>query len=89
MIKAATAKFKAKLSHYLRVVRTGQEVIITDRDHPVARVVPFEASVAPKEQLIVRPRNPNAPRFADIKIRKVSYRGPDPVEMLLEDRRRR
>jgi len=36
------AKFKARLSEYLRAVRRGQPVTLLDRDTPVARVVPFD-----------------------------------------------
>jgi prevent-host-death family protein len=32
---------KAKLSEILRLVKAGKEVIINERGHPVARVLPF------------------------------------------------
>jgi prevent-host-death family protein len=38
------AELKAKLSHYLRLVREGQEVIIKDRDTPIARLSPHGRS---------------------------------------------
>lgn len=37
------AEFKNRLSEYLRAVRRGQEIIIKDRDEPIARIVPFKA----------------------------------------------
>lgn len=40
------AELKGKLSEYLRVVRKGGEVVIKDRETPVARLVPFEKSRA-------------------------------------------
>lgn len=41
MIKiAAVSKLKAYLSEYLNQVRAGNEVLITDRGKPVARLVP-------------------------------------------------
>lgn len=52
MKRVKTAEFKSKLSEYLRTVRAGGEVIITDRDTPVARLIPF--GPAP-EQLTTRP----------------------------------
>ncbi len=36
------AEFRAKLSKYLRAVRKGQEIVIHDRETPIARVVPYE-----------------------------------------------
>ena len=38
------AELKAKLSEYLRAVRKGGEVVIKDRETPVARLVPCEKS---------------------------------------------
>jgi prevent-host-death family protein len=32
---------KAKLSHYLRLVRQGETVVVFDRDKPVAEIVPY------------------------------------------------
>ena len=42
MKSANIAKFKAELSKYLRFVRKGEEVIIMNRDTPLARVVPIK-----------------------------------------------
>ena len=39
--KIKIGEFKAKLSHYLRMVRKGRELIVTDRDQPVATVLPY------------------------------------------------
>jgi prevent-host-death family protein len=46
------AELKSKLSEYLRSVRRGNEIVIKDRDTPIARIVPYEDH--PK-RLIVRP----------------------------------
>jgi len=40
MTSVNIARFKAQISRYIRAVRRGQEVVITDRNLPVARVVP-------------------------------------------------
>ena len=37
------AQFKSHLSEYLRSVRRGNEIVIKDRDTPIARVIPFAA----------------------------------------------
>ncbi len=42
MKSANIAKFKAELSKYLRYVREGEEVIVYDRNQPLAKVIPFK-----------------------------------------------
>jgi prevent-host-death family protein len=44
MATASIAELKAKLSAYLDKVKAGEEVIVTERGHAVARVVPFTRS---------------------------------------------
>ena len=44
MATASIAELKAKLSAYLDVVKSGEEVIVTERGHAIARVVPFTRS---------------------------------------------
>jgi prevent-host-death family protein len=41
MKTAAVSELKASLSAYLAKVRAGEEVIITDRGKPVAKIVPI------------------------------------------------
>ena len=40
MKTTAVANLKAKLSRYLRLVKTGEEILITERNVPVAKIVP-------------------------------------------------
>ncbi len=35
-------ELKSRLSHFLRLARTGESVVITDRGVPVGRLVPIE-----------------------------------------------
>lgn len=37
------AELKGKLSEYLRSVREGNELIIKDRETPIARIVPYKS----------------------------------------------
>jgi prevent-host-death family protein len=47
--------FKSRLSHYLAKVRSGEEVIVTDRGVPVARVEPLSStSLPPAMQELIR-----------------------------------
>ncbi|MEW6752485.1 MAG: type II toxin-antitoxin system prevent-host-death family antitoxin [Candidatus Latescibacterota bacterium] len=41
MVRVGIAELKAQLSHYLGLTRAGEEVLITDRGIPVARLAPM------------------------------------------------
>jgi prevent-host-death family protein len=41
MRRVAISDLKARLSEYLKAVRAGEEVIVTDRGLPVARIAPI------------------------------------------------
>ena len=43
MESAGVADLKARLSEYLMRVKTGEEVLVTDRGRPVARLIPVGA----------------------------------------------
>ena len=48
------SELKAQLSAHLQFVRDGEEVLICDRNQPVARIVPYRASQRPgQEQRLV------------------------------------
>jgi prevent-host-death family protein len=49
---AAVSKLKAYLSEYLNQVKAGNEVLITDRGKPVARLVPISRTKAARESFI-------------------------------------
>jgi prevent-host-death family protein len=38
---ASIASLKARLSEYLKAVKAGEEIIVTDRGRPVARITPM------------------------------------------------
>lgn len=52
--KVKIAEFKSRLSEHLRSVRRGDEIVILDRDRPVAKVSSFEES-SEKTDFCVRP----------------------------------
>jgi len=43
--RASVASLKARLSEYLDAVKAGEEIIVTDRNTPVARIVPVSAAL--------------------------------------------
>ncbi|HZN39531.1 MAG TPA: type II toxin-antitoxin system prevent-host-death family antitoxin [Planctomycetota bacterium] len=51
MKTTAVANLKANLSRYLRLVKTGEEILITERNNPVAKIVPVAELGADLESL--------------------------------------
>jgi prevent-host-death family protein len=50
MQRAAVSARKASLSGYLKRVKVGEEVIVTERGRPIARLVPYtQASATPND----------------------------------------
>jgi len=41
---------KAKLSELLRVVKSGKEVVVSERGQPVAKIIPFKVEAGFKER---------------------------------------
>lgn len=54
MVRAGIAELKASLSEYLERVKRGEEVIVTDRGRPVARLAALRSSPGEVEHLIRR-----------------------------------
>ena len=43
MKRSSVSYLKAHLSAELKAVKAGETVVVVDRDHPVARLVPYDA----------------------------------------------
>jgi prevent-host-death family protein len=84
----ASSALKARLGHYLRLVRRGKAIVITDRDEPIARLSPLEAVDSDATFLPLRPRNPASLPLGKIAIRPIKARGLSTLELLAETRRR-
>jgi prevent-host-death family protein len=79
------AELKDRLSEHLRAVENGAEVVVMDRNRPIARIVPF-APLDRRVRLIQPSRD-----FPDIRDRRRTPAGwqiPS-TELLLEERRDR
>ena len=88
--RLSASRLKAKLGAYLRLVRGGREIVITDRGHPVARLVPFQPAPAPA-LVIAQPRDPAAPPLGKMRV-ECAVRLPPGVnstQLLREDRDKR
>jgi antitoxin (DNA-binding transcriptional repressor) of toxin-antitoxin stability system len=83
MLTVNVATLKEKLSHFLKLVEGGQEVVITAYRQKVARILPMTASTAEPDPA-VRP-------VADLlKVKGIRRRqNISGVEALMEDRRTR
>jgi prevent-host-death family protein len=83
MTKVGVAELKARLSEYLRAVQRGEEVVVLDRDRPIARLVPY----APSGGLTVREPARTYGTLGDIPMPPRAKLDIDAVALLLEDRR--
>ncbi len=52
MPTAAVSELKARLSEYLKKVKGGAQILITDRGKPVARLLPVSRSETARESLV-------------------------------------
>jgi prevent-host-death family protein len=84
MKRVRIAELKSQLSRHLRAVERGEEIEVTDRDRPIARIVPATARQAPEID------------EAEIPVERLRHRRARParwrvssVELLLQDRRSR
>ena len=82
MKKTGVADLKARLSEHLRAVRKGEEVVVMDRETPIARIVPYKTSGAfrVREPLRTYGRPFDVPMPPPLELTG------DPVDWLLEDR---
>jgi len=92
MTKVTASQFKAELGKYMRTVRAGGSVLVTDRGIPVARFEPVDsgkktASSHSESERFIMP-DPSAPAFGDVVLKGIKYRGPDSLKLLLTDRQR-
>jgi prevent-host-death family protein len=83
MTTVNVATLKGRLSHYLGLVKRGEEVVVTSHRHPVARILPPTTPAT----LISEPTRP----VADVlKLKGVKRRrSVSAVNVLLKDRRGR
>ncbi len=81
-------ELKSRLSHFLRLARTGESVVITDRGVPVGRLVPIEQGLDERIAALRAARQLQwsgrrlAPRKPAVRI----PRGRSVAELIVEDR---
>jgi prevent-host-death family protein len=86
------AELKNRLSKYLSFVKAGEEVVIRDRNVPVAKLVPFSAMEASDEELLLvaagKMRLPKSPVDIEklFKIPTGTLEAGEAIQALLQDR---
>lgn len=80
-------EFRNKLSRYLKKVREGREIVITDRETPIGRVIPYKKGKS-EEVLTIQEPPEGYEGLAKLSFPDLPVKV-DAVELLLEDRRRR
>ena len=59
------AELKNRLSVYLNDVKAGEEILVRDRNQPVARIVPLARSMDEDEELLALPRYRHSDLFTE------------------------
>lgn len=83
MKSVGIAELKARLSEYVRGVRSGASWTVMDRDTPVARLVPYSPSGEP---LQTRPRARRSRSLQEVPLPPPLKSSVDAVDILLEER---
>jgi prevent-host-death family protein len=89
MMRVSASHLKAKLGKYLRAVRGGKVVVVTDRDLPVARLIPFGEEPRTTALSAALPRDPTAPPLGSVAVHAIPHRRTDTTAVLREDRDQR
>jgi len=92
MHSVTVAELKKQFSKYLKFAKQGEEVIIRDRNLPVAKLVPFLAEDADDEELILVAAGKMRLAKARLDLRKLwkiptgSVRGNNAIQAVVDDR---
>ena len=91
ILRTSSTRLKAKLGQYMRAIRAGKEVVVTDRDQPVARLLPYRERPSEGTEVleVAQPRDPTAPPLGQVEVQPIRYRGRSTTTLLAADRGRR
>ena len=51
--KVGTRELKSKLSEYLRRVKRGETILVTERGKPIGQIIPVKSTIQEKLQIVV------------------------------------
>jgi prevent-host-death family protein len=88
MKKVKTSELKAKLSSYLRMVRRGVEIVVFDRNLPIAKITSIEEKLHSREGLIAREAVAD-PASIELEMPDLKPSKTNSVATLLDDRNSR
>lgn len=88
MNKVKVGELRNHLSKYLKKVQEGREIVITDRDRPIGRIVPYLGEFDKDEELKVIEPPGGYEGFSKLQFAPIDC-AVDPVEILIADRRKR
>jgi prevent-host-death family protein len=94
MVKVGSREFKNRMGRYLRAVRQGKTLIVTDRGKAVAKVSPPDAepeSAATLDEIFKKLEADGLIRLGKRPLKKfkaLPYSGKPASEMIIEDRQR-
>ena len=86
-MKVASSQFKAKMAHYLRLIKAGEEIEILERGIPVACIASIKAPES--EPLIIKAQEPIEKLQSMVFTTHLPKDTCDIVEFLLEEREKR
>lgn len=86
MISVKVGELRNQLSRYLKKVRHGAEITITDRETPIGKIIPYSKEDKEPFEIIDPPNGYGG--FARLNFPDLDIKI-DPVEILLQDRRKR
>jgi prevent-host-death family protein len=52
-MKVGTRELKSKLSEYLRRVKSGESIIVTDHGKPIGQIIPVQSTLAERVQVMI------------------------------------
>ena len=94
MKRAAVSQLKASLSKYLAGVKKGQEVVVTERGRPVAKLIPISAPEDDEQRRLQEMERQGLIRLGTRKLPKDFWQRPRPadpegsvLQALIEERR--
>jgi prevent-host-death family protein len=85
MKRVKIAELKSQLSRHLRSVERGVEIEVTDRERPIARIVPIRRE---RQEVVITPRELDPATLRTKRIKPAKW-PKSSLSILLEDRRKR
>jgi prevent-host-death family protein len=93
MQKVGSREFKNRMGRYMRAIRKGQSLLLTDRGKPIAKISPADDEANPEPTIMDVLKRLEAEGKLRLgrrplgKFRAIPSRGKSASEMILEDRR--